>query len=739
MPNPQTRELARRLATLEKARLQSKQANLGYSTVDGGALQAQDDNGVLTMIVGQQFDGSNTAAVVTGPTPPTPTLPFVSQQGGSLRIYWDGTFANSLVAPMDFARVLAYAKPLAGYVGPEPLNQAIIVGQFVSATGGELTAALSPGVEYAVYLITWTQAGKYGPSSGVALGKPGVQSGTYRGTTPPWANGAAGHVDDIGDLWFDTSLQPGEIHNVVTKQVVSNVVTLTTDDVHGVTTGKSVSVVDVDPLLNGTRIVTAATSLTVSYAVTTPNQASGPVAPGGTLQGLNIVPANLPHIWDGATWVSSQDSGISDVETLANGTAVEVSTSQQDLAQTQAQLATLAITAADAYDTAYAADGRVVISDYEPTPADVAGKTDGSLWITRTRDRRNEALNPSFEVSTASWAANEAALVRQAATVAGVGAWAGRVANTASAVLPHHVTLTPNLVIEAGESLTLSGYLRSISGAVTGYYAFIEWYNSTAVLISTQTGPAINLLTGDDGWQRAYVTAQAPDATTSARVGFRSPDGHASAVWELDAVLAERSSRLGRYFDGGSEGGSWTGVAGLSIAALDGGAIIRLFNLEDGSWHEKFWTAGTISSIDASTIDRGEMNGGFIADGTIPVDKAYMPDLIASENLSAGALVNIWNNQGVPMIRLAKASASGYEASGFVLTAPLAGARATVYTAGYNPIMTNLTPGPQFLSIAPGRVASTSPQEVGTIVQRVGSAVSETTLDFAALTGVALT
>ena len=48
----------------------------------------------------------------------------------------------------------------------------------------------------------------------------------------------------------------------------------------------------------------------------------------------------------------------------------------------------------------------------------------------------------------------------------------------------------------------------------------------------------------------------------------------------LDAVLAENSNRLGRYFDGSSQGGEWLGAEEESQSELDGGAVIRLFEMK---------------------------------------------------------------------------------------------------------------------------------------------------------------
>lgn len=180
--------LARRVVELERARLGAKQPNLGFSTIDGGAIQAINEDDALTMIIGQQFDGTNTAAVVTGPTPPTPTVPFITEAIGVLRIYWDGTWDDDAVAPMDFSRVLIYAQPSSEYIGPDPLNQALIVGQISSATGGEITAALPEDVEHVIYLVAWTQAGKHSAASDVALGTPLALPDPTGPTDPPTAS-----------------------------------------------------------------------------------------------------------------------------------------------------------------------------------------------------------------------------------------------------------------------------------------------------------------------------------------------------------------------------------------------------------------------------------------------------------------------------------------------------------------------------------------------------------------------
>lgn len=175
MPHdPQVRSLARRVLELERKALKQKQPSLGHSTVEGGALQvSRGSDGVLTMIVGRQFDGTNTASVVVGPTPPKPVVPLVTPSPSALVVYWDGTYDTALAAPMDFTRVTVHAEPSATFTTPNPLDQTHIVGEFTSATGGEIVAAL-PYEEHIVYLVSWSQAGNHSVASDVATGTPSV-------------------------------------------------------------------------------------------------------------------------------------------------------------------------------------------------------------------------------------------------------------------------------------------------------------------------------------------------------------------------------------------------------------------------------------------------------------------------------------------------------------------------------------------------------------------------------------
>lgn len=145
------------------------------------------------------------------------------------------------------------------------------------------------------------------------------------------------------------------------------------------------------------------------------------------------------------------------------------------------------------------------------------------------------------------------------------------------------------------------------------------------------------------------------------------------------------------------------------------------------------------------TSDGNPANSGGKIVATDPatgkLDMSVMPSGIGSETdtivadvggLSAGDLVNIWNNAGTITARKADAS-TGKPAHGFVLGATSAGNNATVHRPGQTVTgLTSLDPGAEyFLSAAsPGQVTLTIASTTGHLVQSVGIAMSATTLAF---------
>lgn len=159
--------------------------------------------------------------------------------------------------------------------------------------------------------------------------------------------------------------------------------------------------------------------------------------------------------------------------------------------------------------------------------------------------------------------------------------------------------------------------------------------------------------------------------------------------------------------------------------------------------------AGAITEKVSNQASAGAGDAGKIValDSTGRIDSTMMPvgigadtvSLVASEALSAGNFVNIYNNAGTPNCRKADASTTGKTAHGFVLAAVSNGASGTVYLAGQNTQLSALTAGDVYLSdTTPGGVVATAPSGSGKTVQKVGVAISATAVDFTRGTPIVL-
>lgn len=132
--------------------------------------------------------------------------------------------------------------------------------------------------------------------------------------------------------------------------------------------------------------------------------------------------------------------------------------------------------------------------------------------------------------------------------------------------------------------------------------------------------------------------------------------------------------------------------------------------------------AGDIVALDST----GKIPLNMMPSGIGPATKA----LVASEAITAPALVNIWNDTGTAKIRKADA-ASNKPANGFILASVASAASADVYFEGEVTGLSGLVAGKAWLSATvPGATQATIPTTAGHIAQSVGWVTSATTLDF---------
>jgi len=134
--------------------------------------------------------------------------------------------------------------------------------------------------------------------------------------------------------------------------------------------------------------------------------------------------------------------------------------------------------------------------------------------------------------------------------------------------------------------------------------------------------------------------------------------------------------------------------------------------------------AGKIPALDSS----GKLDITLMPSGVGAATKS----IVASEDLSAGNPVNVWDDSGTIKIRKADATAAGKEAHGYVLASVTSGASGTVYFDDELTGLSGLTLGARyFLSTTPGVITDTPPSATGNIVQCVGVAVSASSIIFA--------
>lgn len=161
-------------------------------------------------------------------------------------------------------------------------------------------------------------------------------------------------------------------------------------------------------------------------------------------------------------------------------------------------------------------------------------------------------------------------------------------------------------------------------------------------------------------------------------------------------------------------------MAGLSFLRLVSGRITEVLGIQTSAGAGD---AGKIPALDATgRLDSSMMPVGIGADTAVRE---------ASEALTAGNIVNVYNVTGTAKARKADATAAGKECTGFVLASVNQAANATVYFEGVITGLVGLTPGARYyMSATAGAITDTPPTGTGKIVQCIGTAISDTELSF---------
>lgn len=157
-------------------------------------------------------------------------------------------------------------------------------------------------------------------------------------------------------------------------------------------------------------------------------------------------------------------------------------------------------------------------------------------------------------------------------------------------------------------------------------------------------------------------------------------------------------------------------MAGLSFLRLVAGRLQEVLGVQTSAGAGD---AGKLASLDST----GRWDVTMMPVGIGPDVKLHP----ASENLTAGNFVNIWDDAGTLKVRKADATVAGKEADGYVLANVTSPADATVYFDAINSALSALTLGAvYYLSTTPGAATATAPSASGNVVQELGKAVSAT-------------
>lgn len=154
------RWLAKSLAEGKKAVAALSQPQLATSSIEAGKIEEYDVEGTLMSVVGEQYDGTHTAATLAGPVPPEPVAASVVVASGQVSVRWSGKFVDDAVSPMDFSHVSVHIGEGEIFEPDNTTQKATISGE----SGDLVTLVTEPG-EWSVILVAVSRAGKWSDPS----------------------------------------------------------------------------------------------------------------------------------------------------------------------------------------------------------------------------------------------------------------------------------------------------------------------------------------------------------------------------------------------------------------------------------------------------------------------------------------------------------------------------------------------------------------------------------------------
>lgn len=158
--------------------------------------------------------------------------------------------------------------------------------------------------------------------------------------------------------------------------------------------------------------------------------------------------------------------------------------------------------------------------------------------------------------------------------------------------------------------------------------------------------------------------------------------------------------------------------------------MVKFLRQNGGQLQEDVATKTSGGAADADKIIATGADG-YIDPTLLPPGLEDIKEMVATETMAAGTIVNIVDDGGTAKIRKADAS-NGRLARGFILSSVTAAASTRVYFEGKITGLSGLTiDAPQYLSATTaGTITETATTTAGNHSQEVGYAISSTELSF---------
>lgn len=280
--------------------------------------------------------------------------------------------------------------------------------------------------------------------------------------------------------------------------------------------------------------------------------------------------------------------------------------------------------------------------------------------------RRNRAINPVAGITATNWVGAVPSGTVTAARVALGGSgqpltgvdtvFKATVASGTPAYLQATYGAAGDALVTAGETITVSAYVKGTSAAALTANIFAVFYNASNSIVSTVNGTAVAATSGT--WQRVSLSTAVPAGAVRVQVMMRSIAGTTLAVADtaqFSAVLVEGGSTLGAFFlPDVTPGAFWDSASNASTSTLYAFAAPTVTTTDDPPSAHILWTGadladnvGTITLYrlfdGQTTTQRDAINkfavGGWVGDdGEIPIgtDVTYRAEVFRTDGQSLG-------------------------------------------------------------------------------------------------------